>query len=223
MVVGSSGQCRHLTGSCLLRWVLSCLRFSMIGAAVLLAACGSPELKPLGPGDRILAFGDSLTFGTGVNAEQSYPSVLARLSGLDVINAGIPGETAAQGAKRLPAELEATQAALVILIEGGNDILRNRNSDLIKADLERMIRLIQQSGIPVVLLGVPEKKLFSDAAPFYRELAEQYSLVFDGELIGRLMRTPSLKSDPIHFNAAGYREMAESIYQLLRDSGAIED
>ena len=183
--------------------------------------CSEQKLAPLQQGDVILAFGDSLTAGIGADENQSYPSVLAELSGLEVINAGISGETTQEGAERLAQELDAHQPALLILIEGGNDILRNRSAASIKRDLASMIDTAKASGVPVVLIGVPQKKLFSSSAPWYRELAEEHGLVFEGEVIGSLMRSPSMKSDPIHFNAEGYRAMAEAIYELLKDNGAL--
>lgn len=68
---------------------------------------------------------------------------------------------------------------------------------------------------------MPAKSLFSDTARLYRELAEQYQLVFEDELIAGLLRDRRYKSDSIHFNEKGYRLMAESIYDLLVDHGAL--
>ena len=72
----------------------------------------------------------------------------------------------------------------------------------------------------MVLIGVPEKSLLFKTAPFYKELAEEYNLVYEPKLVGRLMRSPSKKSDSVHFNKAGYKEMAEGIYDLLSKNGA---
>jgi len=200
-------------------------RFSHVPLVALfiaiLVACSSPKLEPIGPGGTILAFGDSLTIGMGTTKENSYPSVLADLSGLEVINAGVSGETSDMGLKRLPDELDRVVPDLLILIEGGNDILRNRRQSEIKENIKGMLEIAKRRKVPVVLIGVPEKNLFSNSAPFYEELAEQYQLVFDDSLIGDLQRSPSLKSDYIHFNKKGYRKMAESIYTLLQENGAL--
>jgi lysophospholipase L1-like esterase len=187
---------------------------------ITLSGCGSSELAPISKRGTILAFGDSLTLGVGTTKINSYPSVLAQLSGRTVINAGISGETTSRGLARLPEVLDRTMPDLLLLIEGGNDILRNQSKSVLKANLQQMIELAKGRDIPVVLIGIPEKSLFSNSAPLYEELAEQYQLVFDDSLIGGLQRSPSLKSDIVHFNKQGYRKMAESIYELLDDNGA---
>ena len=86
---------------------------------LLLAACGEPGFKPLAAGETILAFGDSLTEGRGVNPAQSYPSVLASLNGHPVINGGVSGELSRAGRVRLPGLLAEHRPALVILLEVG--------------------------------------------------------------------------------------------------------
>ena len=84
-----------------------------------------------------------------------------------------------------------------------------------------MIELAQGAGVAVVLIGVPDKMLFSDSAAFYQELAESRDLVFlDGELAA-LLRNSRYKSDPIHLNAQGYALLAEAIYEALQDHGAL--
>ena len=186
----------------------------------MLQGCDSPKLEPIGNGT-ILAFGDSLTLGVGTTKENSYPTVLSELTGLKVINSGVSGETTDRGLKRLSAELDNITPDLIILIEGGNDILRNKRQSGIKHNLKMMIELAKSQGIQVILIGVPKKSLFLNSAPFYEELAESYNLVFDDNLIADLLRNPSLKSDSIHLNKQGYRKMAENIYQLLSDNGAL--
>lgn len=189
--------------------------------ALTLSACDTPKLNKLSNQDVIVAFGDSLTMGVGTEEEFSYPSVLAELSGIEVINEGISGETTSEGLERLPDVLDKYNPSLLILIEGGNDILRNKDYNQIKNNLDQMIQLTLARGTQVVLIGVPEKRLFSNTAPFYEALAEKYDLVFDDSLIGGLMRSPSKKSDPIHFNQEGYYSMAEGILDILSDNGAV--
>ncbi len=73
----------------------------------------------------------------------------------------------------------------------------------------------------MVLIGVPEKKLFSDSAPFYSELANEHNLAFNGEILSNLLRNNQYKSDPIHLNSAGYQKFAQAIKQLLENEGAL--
>lgn len=200
------------------RYLLATAAITIIAA---LLGCSGPGLAPI-PGDgTILAFGDSLTAGVGTNEENSYPAVLAALTGLNVINAGVSGETTDEGAIRLPAELDTFLPDLVIILEGGNDFLRNRDHTAIKTNLKSMIEAAQSRGVQVVLIGVPQKKLLSDCAPLYEELADEFGVVFDCTLLSGLLRSPSMKSDYIHLNAKGYRKMAGSIYILLKENGAL--
>ncbi|WP_265436329.1 GDSL-type esterase/lipase family protein [Aeromonas media] len=188
---------------------------------LLLAACGEPGFRPLAAGETILAFGDSLTEGRGVNPAQSYPSVLASLSGHPVINGGVSGELSRAGRARLPGLLAEHRPALVILLEGGNDILHGSGEGALKANLAAMIEAVQGSGAQVLLVAVPRKSLLADGAPLYGELAEQYGLVLDNDSLGELLRTPGLKSDAVHLNAQGYGALAERLHRLLQARGAL--
>ena len=188
---------------------------------LLVVSCSNDKLDPLPDNAVILAFGDSLTKGKGVSEVDSYPKVLSELSGRSVINAGISGEITTDGLARLPAVLDDTQPDLMILLEGGNDILRNINIQTTKSNLAAMIETAHGRGIPVILIGVPEKKLFSDSASIYPELADEHDLVFDEDLVADLLRNASFKSDAVHLNATGYRAMAEKIHELLNDNGAL--
>ncbi len=199
-------------------------QFWLLGLLVcLLIGCDSTtKLTPLDPDATILAFGDSLTYGIGVEKHASYPAVLEELTGFTVINAGISGETTSQGVKRFARTLDQYNPELVVLLEGGNDILRNHPPATIRSNLSRMIQIAQSRNIPIILIGVPEKKLFSSSAPYYSELAESHNLAFDKDILSQLLKSAKYKSDPIHLNAAGYRKFAENIEQLMRDHGAFD-
>lgn len=169
----------------------------------------------------ILAFGDSLTYSYGAPPEDSYPLVLQALTGHTVINSGIPGEVTAEGLERLPGELDKHEPDLLILLEGGNDILRSHDLSKTRANLAAMIELAQMQGVQVLLLGVPQKKIFSNTAPFYQELADEYQVVYEGDMLPDLLWDNRYKSDSIHFNSDGYRELAERIDDLLRAKNAL--
>ncbi len=189
----------------------------------LLAACDrGPELSPLDDDAVILAFGDSLTRGTGADEGEGYPAVLERLSGRRVINAGEPGELSAEGRERLPGVLERERPDLLILCHGGNDILRGRDADAAADNLAAMVRMARERGVEVLLVGVPERSLmFHGTADFYHEVAEDRGVPLESEAIAHIIGEPSLKSDRIHPNAAGYRYLAKAIHGLLREAGAL--
>lgn len=191
-------------------------------ALLLLLSCSGERLPKLEQGATILAFGDSLTAGVGVNSVDSYPTKLAELTNLKVINAGVSGETTRQGVSRFKELIDEHYPDLIILLEGGNDILRNYPASETKANLANMIAYALEKQIPIVLIGVPKKSLFSSSASFYGELAEEYQLVFDDSSISEIIKNPSLKSDSVHFNKAGYQKLADRIYRLLKSNGAVE-
>lgn len=192
--------------------------------STLLPGCSEapPPLSPLSEDAVILAFGDSLTYGSGVEAEQSYPAVLERLTGRTVINAGVRGELSAEGLERLPEALEAHRPELLVLCHGGNDLLRKRDRGRLKDNLRQMVALARSRGVEVVLLGVPKPKLFLlESEALYAELAGELALPYDGEVLPRLEADEEMKSDPIHLNTAGYRRLAGAVAELLRSAGAI--
>jgi acyl-CoA thioesterase-1 len=191
-------------------------------AFVLLAACGGePDLAPLPAGAVILAFGDSITHGTGARDGESYPEVLARRTGRTVVNAGVPGEITAQGLRRLPGVLGEVRPALVILCHGGNDILRKRPPGEAARNLREMIRLSRAAGAQVVLLGVPRFGLLLDSADFYREVAAQEGVPLEADILPDVLSDNALKSDAVHPNAAGYERLAQAVEALLRERGAL--
>jgi lysophospholipase L1-like esterase len=187
-----------------------------------LAACSkAPQLAQLPADAAILAFGDSLTAGTGANDTESYPAVLSRLVGRRVVNAGVPGEMSAGGAARLQEVIERERPALLILCHGGNDLLARQDHKLIAGNLRTMIRIARERNVAVMLLAVPTPDITLKPPPFYEELAAEFGLPIEKKALPRTMGKSSLKSDHIHPNAAGYAQLAEAVSLLLRSSGAI--
>lgn len=195
----------------------------------LLAGCISsePKLAPLAPDAVILAFGDSLTHGTGSSglgqsvARRAYPHQLELLTGLRVINAGAPGETSARGVKRLPLVLAQFKPDLVILCHGGNDLLKQLPEEQLKANIASMIRMIRSSGAEVLMVGVPTPGLLLKTHSTYLQLAEDMNVPLERAALSEVLADGGLKSDLIHPNAIGYRALALKIRSALARFGAL--
>jgi acyl-CoA thioesterase-1 len=201
--------------------VLVFLLLAIIANGNLVACSDGVKLPRLDNNAVILAFGDSLTYGTGAEQTESYPAVLEQLIGRRVVNAGIPGEETGEGLSRLPQVLQKEKPALMIICHGGNDLLRLLNQQQAANNLRDMIRLAQKQGVAVVLIAVPTPDMFLSPTHMYREIAKDLAVPLEDEIIFAVLADGSLRSDYIHPNAAGYRRMAEALATLLRESGAI--
>jgi len=194
-----------------------------IWAVFTLAACQRPSRLPvLAKSDVVVAFGDSITFGTGAEPQESYPAVLEQMIGRRVINAGVPGEITAEGLSRLPQILESEKPALLILCHGGNDHLRQLNHGQAADNIREMIRLARQRGTAVALIAVPGFSLSVSPEPMYKDIAKEFKIPLEEKTLSDILADNSLKSDLIHPNAAGYRRLAEAVAALLKKSGAID-
>ena len=195
------------------------LIFALFFSILFFTGCDSgTSIKPFNQESVVLAFGDSLTHGTGASTGQSYPDVLSELLGIKVINVGIPGEVSAAGLKRLPAVLEEHNPTLVILCHGGNDFLRKLDQATTSSNLDAMITLIRSRGADVVLVGVPKFGFGLQVPELYSQIADKYTIPLQKEILVDLLADNSMKSDVIHPNATGYRLMAEAIYDLINKS-----
>ena len=170
-----------------------------------------PQLPPLAADATILTFGDSLTAGSGASEGESYPAVLAELTWRKVINAGIPGEVSASGLQRLPDLLDRERPALLILCHGGNDLLRQQDQQQLAENIRAMLRLAREKGVPVLLVAVPSFNLTLKPPALYGELAREFDLPIEEKILPSILGKNSLKSDHIHPNATGYRQLAEAL------------
>jgi len=169
----------------------------------------------------VLAFGDSLTFGTGATEAESYPAQLESMIGRRVVRAGVPGEVTTQALARLPSALDEHAPRLVLLCIGGNDFLRRLGNAQAERNVREMVRLARSRGVAVMLIGTPEPGFTVTPPAFYSSIAKEFRLPYEEGIIGEVLKDASLKADPIHPNARGYRLIAERVADQLKRSGAI--
>jgi acyl-CoA hydrolase len=194
--------------------------------ALLLSACRNeaPRAQLLAPGAVVLAFGDSVTFGTGAGAGEDYPAALAARSGWKIVNAGIPGDTAAAARTRIEPLLAEHKPVLVLVELGGNDFLRRRPEAEVKEDLRAIVRAVKTAGAVPVLVAVPEFSLgllgLSDSA-IYAALAKEEKIWLVNDVFAKVLSDDALRADRIHPNARGYRALADGIAQSLAKAGLL--
>ena len=186
--------------------------------AAALAGCGRDKktAQPVPPGSTVLALGDSLTFGTGASAETSYPTVLAGLTGWNVVNAGVSGDTSAQALARLPALLAEHHPKLVIVSIGGNDFLRKLPESDTRTHVHAICKQSLAAGAQVLLVAVPRATVaaalgqMTDHA-LYAEVAKDLKIPLQREAWGEVLAQPDLRADAVHANARGYAQFARSV------------
>jgi acyl-CoA thioesterase-1 len=179
------------------------------------------ELQPIASNATILAFGDSLTYGTGSSVNKAYPAVLESLIHRKVINAGVPGEISEKGLTRLPQLIARYRPDLIIICHGGNDILHKLDIKQTQENIQRMIDIARRNNIQVVLIGVPEFGLLLNSSPIYQALADNNKIPIENDVLAEILGKNSLKSDHIHPNVQGYQLLAVQIAMLLERSGAL--
>jgi len=180
----------------------------------LLAACErSPG--PLPAGAVILAFGDSMTYGTGAGEGESYPEVLERLIGRKVVNAGVPGEITAEGIERLPRVLAEVKPQLVILCHGSEDMLQGLEAAPLIANLRTMVELSVASGAEVFIVAVPPPAPHFQPAAFYNQIARDAKVPIEVYALSTILSREAMRSDSYHPNARGYAALAEAVAKRL--------
>ncbi len=195
--------------------------------SALLSACGkrSPKPSALAADSTVLALGDSLTSGVGAEAAAAYPAVLQELTGWQIVNGGVSGDTTAQALARLPGLLQEHRPVLVIVGIGGNDFLRQMSATAAKDNIREICRTASAASAQVLLVAVPQFSLLTASTgrlsdhPLYAKLADELKLPLHKNGWATVLSDASLRSDQIHANAQGYRQFAEGLAQQLRQSG----
>ena len=175
---------------------------------------------------RIVALGDSLTVGLGLRSDEAYPSILQKLvteAGyeLDVISAGVSGDTSAGGLRRLGWALAGDVRFLIVAL-GANDGLRGLPVMQMRENLSKVIERAMESGVAVLLAGMEAPPNFGTLyTEQFREvfsgLADEYDIAFAPFLLTDVAGNPDLnQSDGIHPNTEGAEVIAEYLWQTLQ-------
>ena len=202
---------------------------SPLAARALLAAAALSALLVPAPARAarvLVALGDSLTAGLGVAADEAYPARLeARLrrEGFDyrVVNAGVSGDTAAAGLRRLDWVLRAAPEVVIVAL-GANDGLRGQDPRATRESLERIVARLRRAGARVLLAGmrVPPNYGPEFARAFARvfpEVARRQTVPLMPFLLEGVAADPRLnQADGIHPNAAGHQAIADRLWPYLR-------
>jgi acyl-CoA thioesterase I len=203
------------------------LRAGLLVGLTLLAACSGPRETPLPAQAVVLVLGDSISAGFGLSREQSWVAQLAPLTGWQLVNGGVSGDTTLQGRERLPELLETHRPAAVIIELGGNDMLRRRSGSETAATLEAIIADVRAAGARPVLMAIPEPSLSGAAfgslsdAGFYADLAKRAKVPLIEDAVAEVLSKSSLKLDQLHPNAEGHRELADRVAGQLRKIGLL--
>jgi acyl-CoA thioesterase-1 len=173
----------------------------------------------------IVAVGDSLTAGLGVNAEEAYPALLGKklqAAGLNfrVVNAGSSGETSSGTLSRISWVLNL-KPDIVILETGANDGLRGIDPELTRGNLLRLVDICKTGGVTVVLAGMRMVQNLGEAyttafANIYPEVARERGVILIPFFLEGVAGERRLnQEDGIHPTAAGYRKVVESVYPYV--------
>lgn len=191
-------------------------------------APGAPPVAPqvaAPTGPRLVVLGDSLTAGLGIPREESYPSILQKKledagHDIEVVNAGVSGDTSADGLRRVGWALEGNVRLLVIAL-GANDGLRGLPPQQMKANLQRIIERAKQRAIPVLLVGMEAPPNYGEqyAAAFrqvFQDLARENKVQFVPFLLEGVAGVPGLnQGDGIHPTTAGAARIADLLWPAV--------
>ncbi len=202
------------------------LRFIAFAAAafsLVLAAAPASAERLL----KIVAFGDSLSSGYGLAANDAFAVKLQRALAakgikVDIVNAGVGGDTASGGLARLDWSVP-TDTDAVILELGANDALRGIDPAITRKALNEILQRLKQRGIPVLLCGMYAPPNMGDEfgqayRDMYPELARRYGAILYPFFLDQVAGRAELNQpDGIHPNPMGVDRIVEGIVPKVEE------
>lgn len=185
--------------------------------SVFLIGCAKREIKNIdSKGKNIVCFGDSITFGYGVNPGEDYPSALASLINVPVVNAGKDGDTSVDALKRIEADVLDKEPRLVIIEFSGNDFLEKVPKETTFNNIRAMIKQVQAKGAMAAIVDISSGMFLREYRASLRKIAYQENAVFIPGILSGIITNPGMKSDFFHPNADGYKIIAQRIHQAIK-------
>lgn len=181
----------------------------------LLGACTKKPLFHNSDAPDIVAFGDSLTYGLGVSRDNAYPAVLSKLTGIEIVNLGVSGNTAQQGAMRVN-EIGRNMPRMVLIEFGGNDLLQNRPIEETRKALEEIIDYVHGLNAMAVIVDTGGNYPMSRYTKMMKKLAKKKRALFVPGIMDGIFSNKSLKSDILHPNEKGYEIIAGKVYESIK-------
>lgn len=183
---------------------------------VFLSGCARREITNIDSrGETIVCFGDSITFGYGAQPGDDYPSILAQMVAMPVINAGIDGDTTSEALKRLRTDVLDRKPFLVVIEFCGNDFLRKFPKEATVENISRMIDECHKAGAMVALADISAGMFLQEYRKAFAELAARKKAIFIPSILDGIITNPRLKSDFLHPNAEGYKTIARRVYRAI--------
>lgn len=193
-------------------------------------AAPAAAARPIGPDRLVLAMGDSLYAGYGLDRGESLPDAIQtrlRRQGINatIVNAGVSGDTSAAGRQRLDFVLDnlPRKPDLVMLGLGGNDVLRQIPPAETRANMTAMLDDLRKRGVPVVLTGMKAPpNLGTDYATafdsIWPDLAKRdHSALYPFILDGVIGNPKLMQADHVHPNVAGVAIIADRVTPVVAE------
>ncbi len=173
-----------------------------------------PAKTPVIENKTIVAFGDSLVKGYGATEGNDFVSVMSRDLGVPIENMGVSGDTTQAALARIDTVTDLNPG-IVIMVIGGNDILRRIPISETRENIATMLSVFRAHGTKVILVGVRGGLLNDPYRDLYKSLAEEYDAIYVSDILSGLLGNTELMSDPIHPNDAGYDRIAKRLAKVI--------